>query len=133
MTRACSVAGIQAPAGNCSPPKLDADVTQSACGLIDSGTSLVSGSITPNSMDSLFAAVTIPGVLNPVAAPRISGCASSWTVVAQQFINATQGLLVWYTGKANTSSSCQVTVTLASQNPASLKVYDVPKALGVET
>ena len=36
-------------------------------------------------------------------------------------------------GKASSGSSCKVTVTLASSNPASLKVYDVPKALGVET
>ncbi len=124
----------QAPAGNCSPPKLDANVTQGACGLIDSGTSLVSTSMQPNSMDTLFAEVSIPNVLNPVVGfPQISGCASPWTAIAEKAISTNQGLVIWYTGKANTSSSCEVTVTLASQNPAALKVYDVPKAMGVET
>ena len=120
-----------APAGNCAPPTLDADVTQSACGRIDSGTSLVSSSIKPNSLDSLFAEVTIPSVLNPVALPDIDGCSLIWTPVAQQFINTNQGLVIWYMGKASSGSSCKVTVTLAGSNPAALKVYDVPKAMGV--
>ena len=123
----------QPPAGNCSPPVIDAKVTQSACGLIDSGTSLVSSSIKPNSMDTLFVEVTVSKVLNPVALTGISGCASSWTPVAQQLIHTDQGLVIWYTGKANTNSACQVTVTLANENPAELKVYDVPRAAGVET
>ena len=61
------------PTLNCSPPVLDTNVTQSACGLIDSGTSLVSSPITPSSMGALFAEVTIPAVLNPVSLPQISG------------------------------------------------------------
>src|SRR5208282_2565896 len=101
------------------------------------GTSLVSSSITPTSGDPLFVEVTIPKVLNNVSLPTaISGCASSWSPVpgGSQFINTNQGLAAWYQGVANAGSQCQVTVTLASANPASLKVYDVPKFNGtVET
>ena len=120
-----------APATNCTPPVTDQYVTKSACGLIESGASLVSSSMTPGSNDPLFAEVTIPAVLNLVQLPVISGCASSWSVVNSQFINTNQGLAVWYSGRASSGSECQVTVTLASSNPAALKVYDVPSSNGI--
>jgi hypothetical protein len=120
-----------APARNCSPALTDQYVTQSACGLIDSGTSLVSSSIKPKSNDWLFAEVTIPDVLNSVQLPEVSGCASSWSLVKSQFINTDQGLAAWYEGMAKSSSECQVTVTLQAENPAALKVYDVPSANGI--
>ncbi len=126
-----------APPTNCEPPITDKYVRQSACGAINSGTSLVSSSITPASGDPMFVEVTIPAVLNNVSLPAaISGCASSWSLVpgGSQFINTNQGLAAWYQGVANTGSACQVTVTLANGNPAALKVYDVPKFNGtIET
>jgi hypothetical protein len=120
-----------APATNCSPPLTDQYVTKSACGLIDSGTSLVSSSIKPSSNDPLFVEVTIPAVLNSVQLPAVSGCASSWSLVKSQFINTDKGLAAWYSGKAKSSSECQVTVTLEEENPAALKVYDVPSSNGI--
>jgi hypothetical protein len=121
---------------NCRAPKTDSTyVTSSACGRIDSGTSLLSGSMTPSTNDPLFVEVSIPKVLNNVSLPSsISGCAASWTPIASQFVNTNQGVVAWYKGTSNTSSACQVTVTLASENPAEVKVYDVPKFNGtVET
>jgi hypothetical protein len=127
----------QSPApGNCSPPVTDAEVTQSACGRIDSGTSLLSGPITPNSGDALILQVSVPQVLSAVSLPAsVSGCVPSqgmgaWTLVTQTFINNNQGVIAWYRGTANTSVSCNVTVTMASDNPAELKLYDVPKFNG---
>ncbi len=57
------------PPGNCAPPATDGTyVVASACGHIDTGTSLVSGSITPKSSgDPLFLEVAIPKVLNNVS------------------------------------------------------------------
>ena len=74
-------------------------------------------------------------VLNTVSLPTsISGCAASWTLIASQAVKTNQGVIAWYKGTSNTSSACQVTVTLASENPAELKLYDVPKFNGtVET
>ncbi len=129
------------PAGNCRPPKTDNTyVTNSACGRIDSGTSLVSGSMTPNSGDPLFLEVSISKVANSVSLPTsLSGCvpaqgAGSWTLVASQMVNSNQGVAAWYKGTSNTGAACSVTVTLASEDPAELKLYDVPKFNGtVET
>src|SRR5215472_7525810 len=121
---------------NCRAPKTDSTyVTNSACGRVDSGTLLLSGSMTPSTNDPLFVEVSIAGVLNNVSLPSsISGCAASWTPIASQFVKTNQGMVAWYKGTSNTSSACQVTVTLASQNPAEVKVYDVPKFNGtVET
>jgi hypothetical protein len=84
-------------------------VTNSACGHIDSGTSLASGSITPNSGDPLFLEVSVPKVLNNVSLPAsVSGCvpASSlgaWSLVASKAIHSSQGIIAWYKGTANTS------------------------------
>lgn len=118
----------------CTTPSVDKYVTKSACGAIEAGTSLQSSFITPALNDPLFVEVTIAAVLNNVALPVVSGCASSWTVVKSQFINTNEGVAVWYKGVANTSSQCQVTATIAAENPAALKVYDVPKFNGtVET
>ena len=119
------------PATNCNPPVTDQYVTQSACGLIQSGISLVSSSITPGNNDALYAEVTIANVLNPVQLPTLSGCSSSWTVVQSQFISGNQGLVAWYAGRANTGSQCQVTTTLTASNPAAVKLYDVPTSNGV--
>lgn len=128
------------PDYNCLAPKTDSTyVTKSACGRIDSGTSLVSASITPNSGDPLFVEVSIPQVLNAVSLPTsVSGCVPSgmgaWTLIASQALNSNQGVIAWYKGTSNTSVACTVTVTMASSNPAELKVYDVPKFNGtVET
>jgi len=120
---------------NCLAPKTDSTyVTNSACGRIDSGTSLVSTSMTPSVNDPLFVEVSIPKVLNNVSLPTsVQGCAASWTVVASQFVSGNQGVIAWYRGTSNASSACQVTVTLANQNPAEVKVYDVPKAGMTET
>lgn len=121
---------------NCLAPKTDDTyVTDSACGRIDSGTSLVSGSMTPSSGDPLILEVSIPEVLNSVSLPSsVSGCAASWTPIASQFVKTNQGVIAWYKATSNTSSACQVTVTLASSNPAELKLYDVPKFNGtIET
>ena len=125
---------------NCRAPKTDATyVTKSACGRIDSGTSLVSGSITPNSGDPLILEVSSPKVLNNVSLPTsITGCVASgmgaWTRIASQTLKTNQGVIAWYKGTSNTSVACQVTVTMASSNPAELKLYDVPKFNGtVET
>ncbi len=124
------------PSGNCSPPVPDSNVTQGACGRIDSGTALVSGSITPNSGDPLFLEVAIPKVLNSVSSPvSLSGCVPSsgmgaWSMVASQTVHSDQGIVAWYKGTANTSLACQVTVTMANENPAELKLYDVPKFNG---
>ena len=130
-----------APVSNCTPPVTDGTyVTNSACGHIDSGTSLVSGSITPNSGDPLFLEVTIPKVLNNVSLPAsLNGCVpasgmGAWSLIASQAVHSNQGVVAWYKGTANTSLACNVTVTMASENPAELKVYDVPKFNGtIET
>jgi len=133
---------------NCLAPKTDSTyVTKSACGRIDSGTSLVSASITPNSGDPLFVEVSIPCTMytngkcvNPVSLPTsVSGCVPSgmgaWTLIASATpVNSEQGVIAWYKGTSNTSVACTVTVTMASSNPAEVKVYDVPKFNGtVET
>ena len=123
-----------APATNCSPPTIDSYVTKSACGLIASGASLVSSSITPASGDPLFAEVVSAATIQAVSAPSaISGCVSSWSTVKSQPIQGSEGIAIWYSGTANTSSPCNVTVSLPS-NPSSLKVYDIPLSNGtVET
>jgi hypothetical protein len=130
------------PSGNCKPPATDDTyVTGSACGRIESGTVLTSASFTPvKSGDPLFLEIAIPKVLNNVSAPvSVSGCVSaqgmgSWSLVASTPIHTNQGLVTWYKGTANTSVACNVTVTMASGNPAELKLYDVPKFNGtVET
>lgn len=121
---------------NCLAPKTDSTyVTNSACGRIDSGTALVSGSMTPGSSDPLFAEVSIPQVLNTVSSPAsVSGCAESWTLIASQALPNNLGIVAWYQGTSNSNTACQVTVTLAAENPAEVKVYDVPKFNGtVET
>ena len=124
------------PAANCRAPKTDATyVTKSACGRVDSGTTLVSGSITPSNRDPLILEVSIPKVLNNVSLPTaISGCVGSgmdaWTRIAAQTLKTNQGVIAWYKGTSNTSGACQVTVTMASSNPAELKLYDVPKFNG---
>ena len=140
----CSLTG---PGGvcNCTPPVTDDNVTHSACGRIDSGMSLVSGIITPNSGDPLFLEVSIAcnafmngTCLNPVNVPpssSISGCVpaqgvGAWTLVASQAINTHQGIIAWYKGTSNTSVDCQVAVSTATSNPGELKVYDVPKFNG---
>ena len=122
---------------NCRAPKTDTTyVPNSACGRIDSGTSLVSGTITPKSSgDPLLLEVSIPKVLNNVSLPTsISGCVptgmGAWTLIASQALKTNQGVIAWYKGTSNTSTACQVTVTLASENPAELKLYDVPKFTG---
>jgi len=130
-----------APVSNCSVPVTDGTyVTNSACGRIDAGTLLVSGSITPNSGDPLFLEVSVPKVLNNVSLPAsVSGCVptsgmGAWSLVASKAIHSSDGVIAWYKGTANTSVGCNVTVTMASENPAELKVYDVPKFNGtVET
>ncbi len=126
-----------APVSNCTPPVTDEKyVTNSACGHIDSGISLVSGSITPNSGDRLFLEVAIPKVLNGVSLPvSIRGCVpaqsvGAWSLVASQAVHSNQGIVAWYRGTANTSLPCNVTVTMATSNPGELKVYDVPKFNG---
>ena len=92
-------------------------MTNSACGHIDSGTSLVSGSITPNSGDPLFLEVTIPKVLNNVSLPAsLNGCVpasgmGAWSLIASQAVHSNQGVVAWYKGTANTSVACNVTVT----------------------
>ena len=126
---------------NCTPPVTDSQyVTNSACGRIDSGTSLMSGSITPNSGDPLFVEVSIPKVLNPVSgSPALSGCVpaqgmGAWTLVASKAVPSSLGMVAWYKGTANTSLACNVTVTMGNGNPAELKIYDVPKFNGtIET
>ena len=69
-------------AANCRAPKTDdIYVTDSACGRSDSGTSLVSGTITPNSGDPLLLEVSIPKVLNPVSGRRVrqlAVCRKAW-------------------------------------------------------
>ncbi len=58
----------------------------------------------------------------------------AWTLIASQAVNTNQGIVAWYKGTSNTSVACKVTVTMASRNPAELKLYDVPKFNGtVET
>ncbi len=129
------------PAANCTPPATDDNVTASTCGYTDSATSLVSQPITPKSSgDPLFLEVGIPKVLNNVSLPvSVSGCVpaqgmGSWMLVASKAIHNNQGVVAWYKGTANTSLACTVTVTMASRNPAELKVYEVPKFNGtVET
>ncbi len=132
---------------NCLAPKTDSTyVTKSACGRIDSGTSLVSASITPSSGDPLILEVSIPctaytnsSCANRVSLPTsISGCVPSgmgaWTMIASKAVANNLGIIAWYKGTSNTSVACQVTVTMASENPAEVKVYDVPKFNGtVET
>jgi len=123
------------PMSNCSAPVTDKYVTQSACGRIDSGTKLVSGSITPNSTEHLFLEVAIPGIKNPVTAPTVSGCANTWTgPIAQQVIQGQKkgGYVAWYSAIVS-GGKCQVTVTLAKENPAELKLYDVPAATALDT
>ncbi|MGC2110765.1 MAG: thaumatin family protein [Candidatus Korobacteraceae bacterium] len=127
------------PDDNCLAPKTDQNVTSSACGRIDSGTALMSGSITPNSGDPLLLEVSIPKVLNTVSLPAsVNGCVPSgmgaWTLITSKAVNSNQGIVAWYKGTSNTSVACNVTVTMAKSNPAELKVYDVPKFNGtVET
>ena len=119
---------------NCLAPKTDTYVTNSACGRIDAGTSLVSGSMTPKNGDWLFVEVSVPKVLNNVTLPppsSIRGCAGSWALLASRTVNTNQGVIAWYKGKSNTSAACKVTVTLPNSNPAELKLYDVPMANGV--
>ncbi len=119
------------PPGNCSSPHTDKYVTKSACGKIDSGTSLSSTVITPALKDELFVEVTIANALNPVEMPSsIAGCAPTWTVVKSQSINNNEGLVIWYSG-SSIRTSCKVVVTLANSNPAAMKVYDVPSATGM--
>ena len=83
--------------------------------------------------------VSIPKVLNTVSLPiSISGCVpqgmGAWSLIASQAVHTNQGIVAWYKGTSNTSVACKVTVTMASENPAELKLYDVPKFNGtVET
>ena len=129
------------PSGNCKPPATDTYVTASGCGRIESGTILSSASFTPaKSGDPLFLEVAIPKVLNTVSAPvSVVGCVpaqgmGSWSLIASMPVHSNQGLVAWYRGTASTSMGCTVTVTMASANPAELKLYDVPKFNGtVET
>ena len=130
------------PMGNCKPPATDSTyVTASACGRVESGVTFVSSSFTPaNSGDPLFLEVAIPKVLNAVSLPvTVSGCVpaqgmGSWTLVASNAVHTNQGVVAWYKGTANTALACNVTITMASGNPAELKLYDVPKFNGtVET
>jgi hypothetical protein len=119
------------PAGplNCDPPVLDADVTQSACAKIDSGTSLVSSQITPIKGEPLFVQVSVPKVLNSVQASSLpTGCADSWQPVAGGLLTlfTDEGYLAWYQATANTDLACTVSVTLTQSNPAELKVYGIP-------
>jgi len=132
---------------NCTPPIIDQQVTNSACGRIDlvtPDTPLVSGSITPNSGDPLFLEISIPCTtykagtcLNSVSLPTsVTGCVPSqgmgqWTMLARQAINGNQGIIAWYKGTSNTSAACNVTVTTATENPAELKIFDVPKFNGM--
>ena len=147
-TNHCTLTNDGSGACNCSPPLTDDKyVTNSACGRIDSGTSLMSGSITPNSGDPLFLEVSIPCTtyttgtcVHTVSLPQsVSGCvdqtgAGAWTLVASQAVNSNQGIVAWYKGTSNTSMVCNVTASMVSSNPAELKVYDVPKFNGtVET
>lgn len=121
---------------NCLAPKTDDTyVTESACGRIDFGTSLVSSSITPSNGDPLILEVSIPSVLTTVNLPSsVRGCAGTWSLIASGAVKTNQGIVAWYKGTANTSSACTVTVTARSSNPAELKLYDVPKFNGtVET
>jgi hypothetical protein len=122
---------------NCTPPVLDDDVTGSACGRIDSGTSLMSSEITPTPGEPLFLQVSVPKVLNSVTAPGTPiGCASNWQLVPGGSLTmfTDQGYLAWYEATANTDQPCQITVTLATSNPAELKLYAVPRFNGtVET
>jgi len=124
----------KAPKGNCTSPVTDKNVTQSACGKIDTGTKLVSTSITPNSTEHLFLEVAIAGIKNPVTPPQVSGCANTWVgPIAQQVIqgHTIGGYVAWYSAIAS-GEQCQVTVTLAKENPAELKLYDVPAATGLD-
>ncbi len=146
-TNHCSLTDDGSDVCNCSPPLTDQYVTNSACGRIDSGTSLVSGSITTNSGDPLFLEVSIPcttytnGICaNPVGLPAsVSGCVpaqgmGAWSLLASQTVNSNVGIVAWYKGTSNTSVACTVTATTADSNPAELKIYDVPKFNGtVET
>jgi len=126
------------PIGNCTPPATDdTNVTASACGRIDSGAMVVSGSITPkHSGDGMLVEVAVPKVINTVSLPvSVSGCVpaqgmGAWALVASQPIHTNQGVIAWYQGTSNTSVACNVTVTLASRNPAEIKVYDVPRFNG---
>ena len=129
--------------GNCFPPIVDSDVTHSACGKIDTGTSLVStvpdnpSGFTPSAGDWLFVGVAIPQVLNnvaPLGNSPLSGCSvNNWTAVpgGSLMINTNQGLLAWYYGQVTASqpNGCLVTAMLpaGNKNPAELKVYDVPQ------
>jgi len=123
---------------NCAPPLTDQHVTKSACGRIDSGTALISGSITPDSGDPLFLEVSIPcteyangACANTVSPPlSVNGCVPTWSLAASQGVNTNQGLIAWYKGTSNTSAACTVTVTMSNSNPAELKIYDVPKFNG---
>jgi hypothetical protein len=120
---------------NCLAPKTDDTyVTNSTCGRVDFGNSVMSDSMTPNNGDPLFVEVSIPKVLSPVSLPTsVTGCAGSWTMLASKSITNSQGVIAWYQGRSNTSSACKVTVTMNSSNPAEVKVYDVPKAGMMET
>jgi hypothetical protein len=136
----------------CAPPLTDQYVTNSACGLSASGTTLVSSGFQPNNNDPLFFEVSIatPDPTKPVDLPvSISGCVpssgpGSWTPVPGGSVtfgsqtNPDQGLVAWYTGTSNNNgqsgAKCRVTVTLAQTTAATLKVYDVPGYNGtVET
>jgi len=136
----------------CSPPLTDQNVTNSTCGVVASGTSLVSGSFKPNNNDPLFfeVAIATPDPTMPVNPPiNISGCVpssgpGSWSLVSSGSLsfgsqtNHDQGYIAWYSGTSNndgqSGSQCKVTVTLAESAAATLKVYDVPGYNGtVET
>ena len=146
-TEHCSLTSDGSGACNCSPPRTDQYVTNSACGRVDSGTSLTSGSITPNNGDPLFLEISIPCTTykttnnmtvcaNPVSLSQsVNGCVEqggmgTWTLVASQAVNSNQGIVAWYKGTSNTSGACTVTASMTTSNPAELKIYDVPKFNG---
>ena len=122
-------------AGNCSPPVTDKYVTQSACGRTDSSRQLVSGAVSPNSTEMVYVEVTIAGIKKPAARPTLSGCSNLWaSPIAEQFVQGQNknGYVAWY-GSHASGGNCQVTVTLANENPAEMKVYVVPAATGLDT
>jgi len=138
----CSLTGDGAC--NCTPPLTDQNVANSACGRIDSGTTLVSGSITPNSGDPLFLEVSVAcslfangSCVNSVSLPAsLKGCVpaqglGAWSLIASQAVNTNQGIIAWYKGTSNTSVPCMVTAKTTNSNPAELKIYDVPKFNGM--
>ncbi len=121
--------------GNCSPPMTDKYVTQSACGRIDSGKPLVSGSISPSSNEMVYVEVAIPGIKNPATRPVITGCSTSWgSPIAEQLIQGQtlNGYVGWFAAHAS-GGTCQVTATSTKDNPAEMKVYVVPAAMSLDT